>query len=746
MATLVNMKAGATQQEMHQVAGGDSWRTYDPDDPYTFLDENGQIHILDEGENVFDQVNDMINANNKAAMLEQKAIYKAETGRTDHFKNIRDTSGKFGEVVEWDHLGVTLSRDESATLKELGEDSVKRFREVISQALSSTADGSNLMAFVTGVHKNTGNYHIHAMVHRLPRSGNGEISGPMVDMVNGSAFGHKMKYVQDKLAEAGLDFIKINAAARNIETGKDHFADRSGVVHKDRETGEPLGMDPGLSIIQHVQKIDPDLANMRKTLEIGEKIIREEEIKLKKLRDKQQQTEETVAAFIQVKEVQKEAEADRKRAEIAEASKVEALEIAEKATNEAADFLAELEMAKIELAAEVQKTSKWQEALVEANTQLGDREDEIVTLKDEIEELTEFKEKSNQVINTVKTELKSASDKNEIMTKDLAVANSEIQEARAEFTKLNAENKQLKAEIAANEAVFAKNAKAQAQLNSDLEAARSAEATANTKADKISKKAEDLAQKLETADNTITDVNKNLEAAKSAEATANTKANEISKRAEDLTKELTTASSTIADVSRNLEAAKSAEATANTRANEISKKAEDLTQKLETADNTITDVNKNLEAAKSAEATANNRANEISKKAEDLTKELTTASSTIADVSRNLETAKSQTEKLETANKQLQENSNKSQTELTAFKVEKGNLQKSLREAQETTAQWQKILHHKAISHVVKYRSEVKVSNVKRDFEQFAEKIANQFPDLFKEIMSRKDDNTPKPK
>jgi len=433
MSVFQNMNPGMSAGEARQTTSSNSWMNVDPDDPITFYDADGNpTEIVPEagsgGVLQHPSIAQAVSSNEKSSLL--KKVDNHEISGP-----IRDTSGRYGAAKEWDHLALTLSRDESATLRDLGPEAEERFKEVFAAALTTLPGNpeAKRMGAIAGIHKDTGNYHIHGVFHRIAQvdAPTGRELLASYDMTRHSEWNSTVEHLNSALQDAGFDFLIVREAQKYPKS-KSSFADKStGIEHKDAE-GQPLGADPGQSILQQAKAITPDAENLRKAIEREEREIAEMEAKIEKRRQETEKQKEMMSAFLKVKEVEEAAIMANRKAEIAEAAKLEAeaeakaaTEEAKAATHQAAQLTADLESVQTERDA-------FESKLAEANGLLGDAQDKITELSEDLDNTKADLEQANEAVTTSKRQIVEVEAERDELKESVASMTDELKAARRE--------------------------------------------------------------------------------------------------------------------------------------------------------------------------------------------------------------------------------------------------------------------------------------------------------------------------
>lgn len=487
MAKLINVSPGMTMSEAQQVGARNSWLGagavyFDP------VDEPEPLAPIENGSSALTvpEIAGRVAEWSKDGMLGQ--IKKGTMSGP-----LRDTRGRYGDPKEWDHISFTFTRDESARLRELGEDVQERLRHVIANVLRQhpSAPDMNRQMVMTQLHESTGNFHFHALLHRhavkAPSDGALEVSAS-IDMMRSSEVQSVAQSINHALTDAGLGEFQIREATVG---DNDVFGERgSKPATALNEQAEPtearddaMGADPGQSIYEQARTLTPSENTLKRMVEVQNKRVADAQKALEEAQRMQEGFQNLLAAEAQKNDALRAQQLAEDRAEIALAAQAEAEQQAAQAreaervaVENAAHAAKQAEEARKDAEAAEHARAATEERLVAANTQIGGLEDKVEALNADLEERDEQIAELSEVAGRV-PELEAS----------LSVAEERLSQSEKVIAKREDELSSLKAERevdakAHEQAIQALKAEHAAQLRDAVAAARQ-EATDKAQAD-----------------------------------------------------------------------------------------------------------------------------------------------------------------------------------------------------------------------------------------------------------------------
>lgn len=386
---LINVNAGMTHTEAAEVGSRNSWMGtgtmyFDPiaEAPLDLGDVVAGSSVLS-----VPAVSASVAQWEKDGLIRRQAAGEIQG-------NIRDTRSRYGDPKEWDHISITLTRDESATLKELGPDVQARFVQVVSDVLRQNPadEQSKRQAFVSKMHDSSGNLHFHVLSHRhsIKQAPDGTLqASTSIDMTRNSEIQSVVQKINQALYAAELGQLQIREAGVGEA---DVFANRGDAPRNPAQTDDQApnrGPDPGQSILEQARNLTPSSAAIKRMVELQSKKVADAQKDLEESQRALEGFQNLLAAEVQKNEALKEAEIAKAQAEVAEAARFEAEMKAEIAANEA-KVSKENEVAARRLAdAATAEAEAFEKRLHEANAQIGDLQDTVENNKAEIEQRDE---------------------------------------------------------------------------------------------------------------------------------------------------------------------------------------------------------------------------------------------------------------------------------------------------------------------------------------------------------------------
>lgn len=460
MSQLRNMQKSMNAGEARALASTNSFYGM----PVTYYGPEGEQVSIDApmpgGDTIFDapELAELIERNEKEGLMQRR-----DNGELHG--NLR----RRGRGSEWDHLVMTFSKDESRELNEMGPEAIAQVTQIIGETMNRGLQNPNQtrQVMVQAMHTNTGNFHVHALLHRFGRQGD-EIS-TMIDQDRDSEMTDLASNINRALEAAGFDFLRIGDTRRDAPD-------------VDRAEPDRMDADQGKSIMANARSMTPDEAQIKKMIERKAREIEE--------RKRQQEADEAfleemqhaLAAKVQVREAEAAREAAEAAREAAEAQRAAALEEAaqvkaqasqevEETKAEAAQKVEAAQAAKIEAEQIAEEQTAVAKAAHEKAVELaGDLETEREAKQELADELTEARGEveAAQAENTAlldriaKIEAQQAE-----MLAELQAARQQAQEATQEATKATAQARAATGELEAERAAFSASLKEMADLRRD---------------------------------------------------------------------------------------------------------------------------------------------------------------------------------------------------------------------------------------------------------------------------------------
>lgn len=234
-----NIGPGLTASGARTTINSPSWRKYGA----SFVNHEGEEITIAKKEDLVSRFNEMVAGWEKEGLLEKK--YSGYTAK------IKDNLARNGPPKEWDHLVFSFTKEESAKLT---LDDKLAYREALIEAFNRREDvpgkGHRMMLIADG-HDDTGNYHIHLMVHRHPIDKADKYIGAGVLMDTNSIAAHQAKILNTVLLEKNLSPVV------DWKKGEMSVFEDRGVSSEVKETvsrlieeagGEPsLDVQPGMT-------------------------------------------------------------------------------------------------------------------------------------------------------------------------------------------------------------------------------------------------------------------------------------------------------------------------------------------------------------------------------------------------------------------------------------------------------------------------------------------------------------------
>ena len=294
MAVLLRISAGLTAEQARNT--GESASFYQSE--YVDGQSDEPIPVVGRGRSIFDDPNiaDRVRRQEKRSLLDMKA-------RGQVIGAIRARESEQG-LVEWDHWCISLSREETAKIAE-NPDLQKRFVDAIKKSIVKhpQAEGTR-MAFITGLHKDTGNWHIQALVHRhaIDYTTNPPTVSTSVDLNKNSVVSKIVQEIQHAIDQAGvpitIDQTKMTTTSRSVFEDRRISDDAKQRVAQQvlDQGGAPT---PGLTIGPRPTIADgpitPDAERIRAGIQIAERIALRESERAERLRQEAAEAERLAA-------------------------------------------------------------------------------------------------------------------------------------------------------------------------------------------------------------------------------------------------------------------------------------------------------------------------------------------------------------------------------------------------------------------------------------------------------------------
>lgn len=270
MPQLNNVGPSLSASGARTTINSPSWLKYGA----SFVDHEGNEIPIGKDENLLERFDELVTGWEKKGLLDKKYNgYKAK---------IKDTEARSGPPREWDHLVFSFSKEESATLSLNDKEA---YRKALIEAFCVREDvpgkGHRMMLVADG-HDDTGNYHIHVMLHRHPVDKDDKYIGIAVNLFNHSVAAHQAKVLNDVLLER--DLLPISDWRNGTAS---IYEDRGGVSDEVKETvsamiqeagGEPSldvlpGMTPeaGRQAVEERPKFTPEEKQIAEFIKIAER-------------------------------------------------------------------------------------------------------------------------------------------------------------------------------------------------------------------------------------------------------------------------------------------------------------------------------------------------------------------------------------------------------------------------------------------------------------------------------------------
>lgn len=196
MPQVNDIGSGLTASEARATINSPSWRKYGA----SFVDHAGVETPIPKGEDILARFAELVKGWEKDGLLEKK--------NGEYTAKIKDTFARSGPPKEWDHLVFSFSKEDSA---KLSLDDKEAYRKALIEALclreDVTGKGHRMMLLADG-HDDTGNYHIHIMLHRHPVDKDDKYIGPGIKLGTNSVAAIQAKVLNDVLLERDLQPIK----------------------------------------------------------------------------------------------------------------------------------------------------------------------------------------------------------------------------------------------------------------------------------------------------------------------------------------------------------------------------------------------------------------------------------------------------------------------------------------------------------------------------------------------------------
>ena len=151
-----------------------------------------------------------LSADERAALSEkirhwEKDNLIARKNSGDIGGTIRDTRGRYGEPKQWDHLQLSLDREESEHYTRADLDKARRIiRDIAARDIS----GQYKKMSISRVHTDTGNTHVDVLVHRHPYDTQNKQTLPADELTNSSRLSSVIEKINNALRAEGLPIIK----------------------------------------------------------------------------------------------------------------------------------------------------------------------------------------------------------------------------------------------------------------------------------------------------------------------------------------------------------------------------------------------------------------------------------------------------------------------------------------------------------------------------------------------------------
>ena len=460
MSQLRNTQKSMNAGEVRALASTNSFYGM----PATYYGPAGERVPVDApvagGDTIFDvpELAELIEANEKEGLMQRR-----DAGELHG--NLR----RRGRGSEWDHLVMTFSKDESRQLKEMGPEAIAEVTKIIGETMNRGLQNVNQtrQVIVQDMHTNTGNFHVHAVLHRFGRMGD-EIS-TMIDQDRDSEMTDLASNINQALEAAGFDFLKVGDTRRDAPD-------------VDRADPDRIDVDSGMSILANARSMTPDEAQIKKMIERTQRQLEEKRREAEREEQMLEEMQHMLAAKVQVREAEAAKEAAEASQATAEANAAAALEEASQIKDKAAQEVEAAEQAKAQAEAIAQEQQGIAEAAQTKTVELaGELEAEKEAKASVVEDLEAEKEAKAEVVSELEAEKQAkaaaleeaaqAQAENTKLQERLATLESRQAELMAEMKtvrksahEMESENLTLRETMEADRAAFSESMKQMAQL------------------------------------------------------------------------------------------------------------------------------------------------------------------------------------------------------------------------------------------------------------------------------------------
>jgi len=295
MARLMRISAGLTAEGAREVTTSASYYIG------SFIDGNTVEPIrltAEPGKSLLDHpiIAERVVRQEKRSLLEMKA-------KGLIVGPIRARESEQG-LIEWDHWTISLTREETEILMK-DVNMQKRFHDAVQSSIIKHPEARGVrMGVITPIHKDTGNWHIQAVVHRhaIDYTTNPPTVSTSIDLNKNSVLSKLVQTIQCALDEAEvpivIDQARLSTTARSVFEDR-RISDDTKIRVAQQVLDQGGAPTPGLTIGPRPTitegPITPDAERIRLGIQIAERIALRESERAERLRQEAAEAERLAA-------------------------------------------------------------------------------------------------------------------------------------------------------------------------------------------------------------------------------------------------------------------------------------------------------------------------------------------------------------------------------------------------------------------------------------------------------------------
>lgn len=272
MPQVNDIGSGLTASETRTTINSPSWKKYGA----SFVDHDGNEIPIAKDEDILARFVELVAGWEKDGLLEKK--------REGYTAKIKDTLARSGPPKEWDHLVFSFGKEESA---KLSLDDKEAYRKALIEAFCLFDDGMGIigkgrrMMLLADGHDDTGNYHVHIMLHRHPVDLADKYIGAGVKLGTNSVAAHQAKILNAVLLERDLLPIKDwkrgevsvfedkSTSAEVRESASKMIEEAGGEASLDMQPG--MTPEVGKRVVEERQKFTPEEKQISEFIKLAER-------------------------------------------------------------------------------------------------------------------------------------------------------------------------------------------------------------------------------------------------------------------------------------------------------------------------------------------------------------------------------------------------------------------------------------------------------------------------------------------